>query len=62
MIVICGPSDKFRSLVWEAMTGSWIVGSVERSTGGIESPGVLGGGVDSSAAGELVLEGEDKEG
>lgn len=52
----------FRSLLWEAITGSWTGPSLERSTGGIGRPGVLGGGVDSSAAGELALEGEDKEG
>lgn len=36
--------------------------SPEKSGCGGGSPGVLGGGVDSSAAGELAVEGEDKEG
>jgi hypothetical protein len=53
---------RFLSLLLEAMTGSCTGPSLERSTGGIGRPGVLGGGVDSSAAGEPVLDGEDKEG
>jgi hypothetical protein len=61
-VVIGGPSLMARSLLL-VMLGSWIEGpSLENSTGATGSPGVLGGGVDSSAAGELALEGDDKEG
>lgn len=59
----CGTSITPRSLADDDM----IISGVElvppvRSTGGMGTAGVLGGGVDSSAAGELVLEGEDSGG
>lgn len=60
----CGTSIRPRSFD-EGMTTSRLVlvlFAPVRSTGGTGTAGVLGGGVDSPAAGELELEGEESGG
>lgn len=58
----CGTSIMPRSLDEDMIISGVELFVPVRSTGGLGTAGVLGGGVDSSAAGELVLEGEESGG